>query len=228
MNRRSSKRRAVALHNTPTAARDDGEPSTTMENPPLEFTSNHRDWCAIACTFVVSCGLFFVGVVLLAYEDVSTGLVLLFVSGSILTLTVCAALGKYHTSEKEEEDRPPSYRISWRRSFMRRTRQTNNPGRTEEAQQHVSDTHSPADLAPLPSCNSTHGLSPGENVLHISANSLQTRDAGALGFPLDTRQTRSLANILDPPSYEDVLQAMDETTKRKLKSELCLPSFTQF
>lgn len=44
-------------------------------------------------------------------------------TGSILTLTVCAALGKYQSDDKQSEDQPPSYRMSWRRSFMRRIRQ---------------------------------------------------------------------------------------------------------
>lgn len=59
-------------------------------------------------------------------------MVLLMSSGALLALSVCAALGKCRPEEEEDkpgspppeesEDRPPSYRLSWRRSFMRRLR----------------------------------------------------------------------------------------------------------
>lgn len=184
-----------------------------MEDHQL-FTPDHRDWCAIGSTIAVSSFLCIAGIFLMVFRDVSTGVVFLFIGGAILVLSVCAFLGKFHSGDKQPEDRPPSYRISWRRSFLRRNRQSNN--RQETALQ--------LDVAPPPTSISSRGLPDHYHELPLSASSLQTDERNALGFMSHARQTRSLTNLIDPPCYEDVLTAMDETAKRKLKSELCLPS----
>ncbi|XP_045135958.1 uncharacterized protein LOC123518947 [Portunus trituberculatus] len=191
--------------------RNDGEAFVVMENQ--LFTPNHNDWCAIGSTFVVSCFLCIAGIFLIVYRDVSSGIIFLFVGGTVLVLSVCAFLGKFHSVDKQPEDRPPSYRISWRRSFLRRIRQSNNLQEIEQL-----------DIIPPPTSNSSRGLPDNYQELQLSASNLQTVDGAALGFMPHTRQTRSLNNLIDPPSYQDVLTAMDETAKRKLKSELCLPS----
>ncbi|KAK8388920.1 hypothetical protein O3P69_020704 [Scylla paramamosain] len=150
----------------------------------------------------------------MVYRDVSTGVVFLFVGGTILVLSVCAFLGKFNSADKQPEDRPPSYRISWRRSFLRRIRQSNN----------LQEPALQVDVVPPATSNSSRGLPDHYYEFHLSASSLQADDRNALGFMPHTRQTRSLNNLIDPPSYEDVLTTMDETAKRKLKSELCLAS----
>lgn len=56
-------------------------------------------------------------------EIFSDILLFYFTTGSIVTLTVCAAVGKYKAKNKKKlQDRPPSYRVSWRRSFLRRVK----------------------------------------------------------------------------------------------------------
>lgn len=61
------------------------------------------------------------------------------------------------------------------------------------------------------------------NMLSLSSSRLAACMEGATGHAPDIRQTQSLTNILDPPRYEDALICMDEATKRKLKSDMCLP-----
>lgn len=198
-------------NSTSASANDTSESPTNMQDSQVQSASSHRDWCAIISTSVVSCGLCTIGFALIAFNDTSTGLVLLFVGGSIVTLAVCAAIGKYKAQNKKElHDRPPSYRVSWRRSFLRRVKRANNQNGEEPPLQPSGR---------LPSSN---------NVLSLSSSSLVTFVESASGHAPHIRQTQSLDNIVDPPRYEDAVIYIDEATKRKLKSDLCLPSSNQF
>ncbi|XP_069974900.1 uncharacterized protein [Penaeus vannamei] len=90
-----------------------------------ENDRNSRDWCAIWGTILTSSCLMCMGFVLLVDEiDNTAGYSLVFSGGILLVLSIMAALGKCRLDRTYRQgvnhDPPPSYRWSWRRSFLRR------------------------------------------------------------------------------------------------------------
>ncbi|XP_042236582.1 uncharacterized protein LOC121875905 [Homarus americanus] len=195
--------------------------------------NSSRDWCAIWSTIVVSVAIVFIGMSFLVRSSATVGLVLLFSGGGLMVLAVCALVGKCKINTNKDPlpdyDRPPSYRVSWRRSFLRRIRERNSP---ESDLTEVSHTTSQID--PRNTTQDHASSTPHPVPVHIqtvvtsvppiqaSVNTL-TEFGNSLYYDPSSRHAQSLSNIADPPPYEVALAGMDEGTLRKLKSENCLP-----
>ncbi|KAK8389977.1 hypothetical protein O3P69_012892 [Scylla paramamosain] len=188
--------------------------STTIHD--TQETQPKTNWCCILCIFVVAGGLCFFGVSLALQGDSKTGLVLLLSSGGLLGLSICAAIGRFRPQSEEDktspslyddlDDQPPSYRQSWRRSFMRRIKNRNEGGEDDE--------------------------NAGENGEGKGRGRRKCLLAGLCGGrtrggATNERYTQSLSNLLDPPSYQDAIAHLDDAAIRKLRSEMCLPSAMQ-
>ncbi|XP_071538528.1 uncharacterized protein [Panulirus ornatus] len=208
-----------------------------------------RDWCAISCTIVGSTAILLIGLSLLIRGLGTTGFVLLSVGGVMLLLATCAAMGRCKMNPVKElsdgeEDRPPAYRISWRRSFLRRHTTPNSSNNNTETVElpHITienqsiNSSSAFNTSPVNTTIEVGSLNPIQTS-HVPATQgidIQYASDGYLADVRDgfnpqfrnntTRYTVSLSNILDPPPYEAAIANMDDISIRKLKSEMYLPS----
>ncbi|XP_045617539.2 uncharacterized protein [Procambarus clarkii] len=217
-----------------------------MVTEPSSAAVNNKDWCAIWSTIVVSGAVALIGLSFVVRSIGSVGLVLVFIGGFLTVVAVCAAVGKC-TRQKNKDppqsnnlDRPPSYRISWRRSFLRRYRSHASNNELTELTLVNNGTQAnettPQDRIALytqPILINATQLSSLQTMSHTSLN----MDNHNPTCPEDmfsptlttigtTRHTVSLSNLLDPPSYDAALANMDEHSIRKLKSEIYLPSYS--
>ncbi|KAK8731246.1 hypothetical protein OTU49_007506 [Cherax quadricarinatus] len=203
---------------------------------------DNKDWCAIWSTIVVSGTIAFIGLSFVLKDIITLGLVLLFIGGGITIVAVCAAVGKCSQNQQKDQDssqenmdRPPSYRISWRRSFLRRYRRHTSLENEVTEVSHLEDGlpsmgstsfHNPSTqpsvilmaFQPATATTSHTSLHTDNYVPHSQGNVFPPRSIAS------TRHSVSLSNIMDPPSYEAAVAIMDETSLRKLRSEISLPS----
>ncbi|XP_063851694.1 uncharacterized protein LOC135095013 [Scylla paramamosain] len=236
--------------------------STTIHD--TQETQPKTNWCCILCIFVVAGGLCFFGVSLALQGDSKTGLVLLLSSGGLLGLSICAAIGRFRPQSEEDktspslyddlDDQPPSYRQSWRRSFMRRIKNRNEGGEDDENAGENGEGKGRGrrkwwqrrgergkDEEEGGGCREARGggrqsrrssYRTADELYSSSSSSCDSLLAGLCGGrtrggATNERYTQSLSNLLDPPSYQDAIAHLDDAAIRKLRSEMCLPSAMQ-
>lgn len=215
-----------------------------------EDDRNARDWCAIWGTILTSSCLMCMGFVLLVDGiDNTAGYSLLFSGGILLVLSIMAALGKCRLnrtySQDVNHDPPPSYRWSWRRSFLRRhpsCRTTDNRlisrnrqeergtlnQATDSQDGEVSETLSSYSVSTIRVTSS-----PRNNMSDISipmsgtpAEGERYAEEGRLSVNT-LIHAHSFSSVVDPPCYEVAVANMDERTLRKLKSEVDLRTLSR-
>lgn len=214
-----------------------------------ENDRNSRDWCAIWGTILTSSCLMCMGFVLLVDEiDNTAGYSLVFSGGILLVLSIMAALGKCRLDRTYRQgvnhDPPPSYRWSWRRSFLRRhpscrttdrqliyrNRQEENGTinqATDNQDDEINETISSYSISTISVTGSAQNMS--STSAHMSGTSAEGERVAEEGrLTVNTLiHAHSFSSVADPPCYEVAVAHMDERTLRKLKSEVDLRSLTR-